>query len=219
MIHARTRVKFCGITQVSEIRAAVALGVDALGFIFAPSPRRLTLRDAASLFAHIPPFVTPIGVFVDPSDELYASVRELLPRMVPQFCGAESPQRCRELARGAYLKVVHVANDTQPAKLCDALDVYKEGLIVFDTQSAGQAGGSGQVFDWSYLPPAPLLGVVAGGLTPDNVAACIRQTRPFAVDVRSGVESEGQKDVIKMAAFLDAVRAADADFFAMGTGA
>lgn len=209
MSSQRTRVKFCGMSDPAEVDAAVALGVDALGFIFAPSPRRLTLSDAMDLIARVPPFVTTVAVFVDPDDELFAAVSAIMPRMLPQFSGNETPLRCADLARGSYLKVVHVDATSTSQALASEIARYPNALPVFDTKVAGRGGGGGQVFDWTLLPPAPLRGVLAGGLRPENVAACIKVTRPFAVDVRSGIERDGRKDYHTMAAFIRNVRDSD----------
>ena len=210
MTISRTRVKFCGMAHPQDIDAAIELGVDALGFIFAPSPRRLSLAVAETLVARVPALVATVAVFVDPDDELYAAVARVMPRMLPQFCGAETPERCAQLARGAYFKVFHIDDasserDTIPQQVAR----YPNALPVFDTKVAGRGGGGGIAFDWSILPPKPLRAVIAGGLNPENVTECIRTTKPFAVDVRSGIELDGRKDYHKMAAFLAAVREGD----------
>ena len=205
-----TRVKFCGMSREEDIDAAVSLGVHALGFIFAPSPRQLQLADARRLIRRVPPFVTTVAVFVDPDDAQYHAVKDLMPNMLPQFCGSETPERCAELAGGAsYLKVFHIHAASDATSLIQEISAYPNSLPVFDTHMQGRGGGSGVAFDWNILPPPSLHGIVAGGLTAENVASCIERTRPYAVDVRSGIEIDGQKSYDRMAAFIAAVRKTD----------
>jgi len=205
----RTRIKFCGMTAPADIAAAVALGVDALGFIFAPSPRRISPEDASRLAQAIPPLVTRVGVFADPDDALYREAATAMPGMLPQFCGDESPERCAELTGGGlYAKVIHVAPDGTIPLSPTILAAYN-GLLIFDTKHGDRAGGSGRSFAWERLPDLARPIVVAGGLRPDTVGACIAATRPYAVDVRSGIECDGRKSFDLMSAFVIAVRAAD----------
>jgi phosphoribosylanthranilate isomerase len=194
-----------------DVELAVAAGVDAVGFIFAPSPRRLSPEDAASLIARVPLLVATVAVFVDPDPELTSAVAAVMPRMLPQFCGSESRECCEGLAPGGYLKVIHIGEASTPERLGEAIAEHPRALPLFDTKLAERAGGGGRVFDWSLVASHAAASMIAGGLRPENVAECIRRLRPFAVDVRSGVERDGRKDRAALAAFLAAVREADAE--------
>ncbi len=202
----RTRVKMCGCTSIDDASLAVEAGADAVGVILAPSPRRVNLTHARAIATSLPPYVSLIGVFVDPtSDELIAAT-SAIPRMRAQFSGHESPALCA-LAGTGYVKVVHV--DEGDGWL-DAVERYP-GVAMLDT-AATVAGGSGVTFRWERVAALAQRRrtIIAGGLTPENVGRCITTVRPFAVDVRSGIESGGVKDHAKMKAFVRAVREADA---------
>ncbi len=197
----------CGCTSAADAALAIEAGADAIGVIFAPSPRRITVRDAQTIAAEIPPYVSVVGVFVDPSlDELIVAT-SAIPRMQVQFSGHESPELCRR-AGVPYLKVFHVDPAGEWERDVDAYD----GVAMLDTAS-DVAGGSGRTFAWERARSLARrrATIVAGGLTPENVADCVRTVRPFAVDVRSGVERSGRKDPEKMRAFVRAVREADAE--------
>lgn len=204
-----TRVKICGITREQDLDAAVAAGADALGFVFyPPSPRYLVQQRAAELVRRAPPFVTTVGLFVDPEPDFVRQTLAAVPLDLLQFQGDESPDFCEQFGR-PYLKVARMRHGLDLIEFARAfasargllLDAYVEGY-----------GGAGQVFDWSLVPgqlPLPIL--LAGGLTAENVGGAIRQLRPWAVDVSSGVEiAKGVKDAAKIAAFIAAVKNADA---------
>lgn len=205
----RTRIKICGITREHDLDAAVNAGADALGFVFyPPSPRHLDLRRAAELVRRVPPFVTRVGLFVNPDKALLAETLAEVDLDLIQFQGDESSAFCEQFGR-PYLKVARMRPGLDLVEFARAfasargllLDAYVEGY-----------GGSGQVFDWSLVPrrlPLPVL--LAGGLTAENVGGAICQLKPWAVDVSSGVESaKGIKDAAKIAAFIAAVKNADA---------
>jgi phosphoribosylanthranilate isomerase len=213
MNNGRTRVKICGMTHAQDVDLAIAAGADAVGFIFAESPRRLTPELAAPLIARVPPFVQTTAVFVDPDPELYAAVAAVMPRMLPQFCGTESAAACRALANGPYLKVFHVNDVTTSSDLLAQLAEHTDALPLFDTKIAGRGGGSGIAFDWSLIENRTGRFAVAGGLNPDSVGECIRRLRPYAVDSRSGVEHEGRKDAARLQAFFAEVRKADREIY------
>ncbi|HUY08884.1 MAG TPA: phosphoribosylanthranilate isomerase [Candidatus Dormibacteraeota bacterium] len=208
----RTRVKICGCTTADEVEAAVAAGADAVGLIFAPSPRRITPEQGALATADVPPDVSVVGVFIDPTPTELEHALAVLPRLMPQFSGSETPQLCRHLGT-RYLKVFAVSGDgkQRAQELSTALDQYPDALPIFETASR-QRGGSGHTFDWSVVRalverrPA----VISGGLNPGNVGECVRRLRPYAVDVRSGVESAAVKDPAKLGDFISAVRRASA---------
>lgn len=205
----RTRIKFCGMTRVEDVQFAAALGVDAVGLIFAPrSPRRLELAQGRLLRAALPPFVTPVALLMDAE---IAHVQAMLQTVKPallQFHGAERPEDCVRYGL-PFLKAVPMAIPEGAAIYAAR---YPDAIgFVFDSHAAGEAGGSGQRFDWSRLPRGigrPLL--LAGGLDPDNVFEAVRSVRPYAVDVSSGIESApGIKDAEKMRRFVAEVKRAD----------
>lgn len=206
------KVKICGCTSVADVAAAVAAGADAVGLIFAPSPRRVTTEQARLATAAVPAGVSVVGVFVDPSPSELERVLAVLPRLTPQFSGSEPPELCRYLGV-PYLKVFPVPTRaaTTEADLAAALERYPEALPIFETASQ-QRGGSGRSFDWSLVSHLVELraAVISGGLDPSNVGECVRQLQPYAVDVRSGVEADGVKDPAKLADFINQVRRAHA---------
>lgn len=202
-------MKICGITRIEDALTAARCGAHAIGLVFyRPSPRFIEPDAAAEIVRALPPFVTPVGLFVDAAE---GEVRESAARSgvrLLQFHGAESADFCARFAL-PYMKAVRVkpgidllqyARDFSGAKAL-LLDAFQEGLH----------GGTGAVFDWSLIPPSlPLPIVLSGGLTPDNVSAAVRRVKPCAVDVSSGVEaSRGMKDPAKIAAFIQGVHDAD----------
>jgi phosphoribosylanthranilate isomerase len=204
----RTRVKFCGMTSAADVSLAVDAGADAVGVILAESARRVALTDLAAIAAAIPPYVSRIGVLADQGPAESEALRAL--GFTLQFNGDESPEICEALAAGSsYVKVFHVnpaAGTLEPGRYAE----YRGALWMFDTKVAGSHGGSGRAFDWSAVTEVARERrvVIAGGLTPETVADCVRAVKPYAVDVRSGIETDGQKDPAKMRAFIDAVRGA-----------
>jgi phosphoribosylanthranilate isomerase len=217
----RTRIKICGLTRAQDVAAAVAAGADALGFVFYErSPRHVTAQQAAGLIAQLPPFVTPVGLFVNASTAQVAAVLAQAPLAMLQFHGDETPQQCADIAaavRLPYMQAVRIGASLPPADLvkceivCRSLSPFFSGLLL-DTLADGY-GGSGKVFDWSLIPEELASRVVlSGGLNAANATDAVRRVRPFAVDVSSGVESaRGIKDSDKIRAFVDAVRAASVD--------
>jgi phosphoribosylanthranilate isomerase len=200
----RVRVKICGVTRAEDALAAVRLGADALGFNFWPgSKRHITAAAARGIIARLPPFVTPVGVFVN---QLEGEMRALAAEtgiQVFQLHGDEPPELCARLP----LPVVKAIPVDQVRALSRLLS-YEVSAFLLDTPSRGY-GGSGEPFDWSLAEGvsevAPV--ILAGGLTPENVAAAVRAVRPYAVDVASGVESSpGVKDMARMSRFFAAVR-------------
>lgn len=188
-----TRVKICGIKSMEAAHAAVEAGAHALGFVFAPSSRRINPELAREIILTLPPFVSKVGVFVN---EPRYSVEELgvfCKLDVLQFHGDESPEYCR---RWSYqtLKAFAVGTDWDPA----VLEQYTEvNSFLLDTKVAGKQGGTGQTFDWTRAIEAKACGkplILAGGINPQNVRQAISQVHPYAVDVSSGVELNGEKD-------------------------
>lgn len=205
----RTRVKICGITREQDLDAAVMAGADALGFVFYPqSPRYLDLRRAADLVRRVPPFVTRIGLFVNPDPAVLAETLAVVPIDLIQFQGDEEPAFCEQFAR-PYLKVARMRPGLDLLEFARAYPSARGLLLDAYVESYG---GAGRMFDWSLVPKALSLPiVVAGGLTAENVGTAIRELRPWGVDVSSGVEvAKGIKDAAKIAAFIAAVKNADA---------
>ncbi|MBW5798811.1 phosphoribosylanthranilate isomerase [Halomonas elongata] len=204
----RTRVKFCGLTRPEDVDAAVALGADALGFVLWPgSKRAIELDRLAELAARVPAFVARVGLFVDPEPEWVARAAEHLDLL--QFHGDESPSRCAASGR-PWIKALRMRDDLDLEVA--ARDYEGARALLLDAYRPGMPGGTGETFDWSRIPATLAKPVIlAGGLTPANVAEAIATVAPFAVDVSGGIEAApGRKDVAAMTAFLDAVRLADA---------
>ncbi len=205
-------MKICGCASIADVEAAVEAGADAVGLIFAESPRRVTLADARAVARSVPGFVSVVGVMVNPQPAFVADVLAL--GCVPQFSGDETPEFCTTAAAGGrYLKALHFARYLvhTAADAAAAAARYPDADLLFDSRSAGLYGGTGKTFNWPLVEEVARKRriIMSGGLVPENVAACVRTVRPFAVDVRSGVETHGEKDRAKMRAFVDAVRETD----------
>ena len=216
----RTRIKICGLTRPEDVRAAIAAGADALGFVFyPPSPRYVTPARAAELCAGLPPFVVATGLFVNASAQQVAEAARAVPLAMLQFHGDESPAGSAALAAAArlpFLQVFRVKPDTSGADLLECERAYRAASPLFsglllDT-FVDAYGGAGKVFDWSLVPEelAPRV-VLSGGLNVHNATEAVLRVRPYAVDISSGVEaSKGIKDGHKIGAFSAAIRVADA---------
>ena len=205
---ARTRIKICGVSRPEDVTAAVDAGADAVGFVFHPgSPRYLTAEKAGVLAAALPPYVTPVGLFVNAVPATIAAAVAVIPALVLQFHGDETPEECAA-ARRPYLRAARMAPGFDLLDFARRFD-EAQGLLLDAHVEA--YGGSGKVFDWSLVPRAvPHRLVLSGGLHAGNVGSGIRELRPWAVDVSSGVESaRGVKDAAAIHAFCDAVREAD----------
>lgn len=197
-----TRVKICGITSVADAQTAVNAGAEAIGLVFyAPSPRAVTIEQAREIAASVGPFVTVVGLFVN-ADESY--VRDVLANVglhLLQFHGDESPEFCESFHR-PYMKAIRMRPELD---LTDALDKYASATaILLDAYRPGVPGGTGETFDWQRVPKQSLRPIVlAGGLTPENVASAIQATHVYGVDVSGGVESApGKKDSQKVEQFI-----------------
>lgn len=201
----RTRVKFCGITQLSDALEAVRLGVDALGFVFYPnSPRNIEIGKAAEIMEQLPAFVSCVGLFVDASEEFVQQVLQSTPIDTLQFHGNESAEECHRYG-WPYLKAIRMKPDVN---IESAANEYSSAsALLLDTYSQGTPGGTGETFDWERIPSSvskPI--ILAGGLKIDNVANAIQTVKPYAVDVSGGIEKrKGIKDAAKMAAFIKEV--------------
>jgi len=201
----RTRVKICGITNREDALDAVRHGADAIGLVFyPPSPRAVTVAQAAAAVTDLPPFVTVVGLFVNAGRAAIAEVLRGVRVDLLQFHGDEPPEDCAGHGR-PYIKAVRMRDGTdlaaERARFADA------SALLVDTYQADAPGGTGKAFDWSLIPPALAPGLIlAGGLTPGNVSEAVRRVRPYAVDVSGGVEREkGRKDPGKIAAFMRGV--------------
>jgi phosphoribosylanthranilate isomerase len=205
----RTRVKICGLTRVGDAEAAAACGADAIGLVFyAKSPRAVDIPTAQTLVAALPPFVTTVGLFVDPPEDLVEEVLAAVPLDLLQFHGDEAPEFCAAFGR-PWLKALRVRPGIDLDREAQRY-VNATGLLL-DAYRAGVPGGTGETFDWALIPSVLRSRIVlAGGLTADNVADAIVQVRPYAVDVSGGVEAaKGIKDRDKIEAFMNGVRDGD----------
>ena len=200
------RIKICGITRIEDALAAAHLGADAIGLVFYPgSPRAVTPEQARAIIDALPPFVVPVGLFVNAGVETVRDTLAAAPLQLLQFHGEETPDFCAAFGR-PFLRAVRVRPGTDLLQYAREFHAAK-GLLL-DAWVEGVHGGTGATFDWSLIPrdlPAPV--VLSGGLNPDNVEQAVRRVRPWAVDVSSGVESaKGIKDAAKIEAFINGVR-------------
>lgn len=201
----RTRVKICGITQKSDALACVEAGADAIGLVFyESSPRAVTIEQAIEIVSALPAFVTTVGLFVDANTDQVNEISNKVQLDCLQFHGNETAAYCEQFAR-AYIKAIRMQPETDLN--ANASEYVSARALLLDTYVKDTPGGTGQAFDWSLVPEhcdKPI--ILAGGLTPDNVAEAIKQVRPYAVDVSGGVEkSKGVKDVDKIKQFINAV--------------
>jgi len=205
----RTRVKICGITKPEDGVRAARLGADAIGMVFyEASSRFVTVEQARKIAAALPPFVTTVGLFVNAAE---SEIRRILVQFsldLLQFHGNESPEECEKYDK-PYIKAIHMKEGVD---LLSAEKQYRgaSGLLL-DTYKEGHPGGTGERFDWKMVPDEITKPVIlAGGLTPENVAVAVNKIKPYSVDVNSSVESEkGIKDLGKVGKFIQAVRLAD----------
>jgi phosphoribosylanthranilate isomerase len=202
------RIKICGITNREDALLAAALGADALGFIFyPPSPRAVAPDTARKIIDQLPPFVAAVGVFVDEAADTVREVAAWVSLDWVQLHGRETPEYCRNLGR-RVIKGFRIRDDHSLPELAPYRGVV-QGMLL-DTYKKGQVGGTGESFDWRLARLAAPYGpiILAGGLTPENVAQAITAAQPRAVDVASGVEAApGKKDPDKLKSFFEAVRA------------
>jgi phosphoribosylanthranilate isomerase len=206
---ARTRVKICGLRRPSEVRVAIEAGADAIGLVFyEKSSRYVSVDDAARLVQDLPPFVVPVGLFVNAPRALVQRACLMIPQLQLQFHGDETALMCESYGR-PYLRAARM--DAQFDLLDFSARFASAQALLLDAKVEGYGGG-GKVFDWSLIPPnVPSPVVLSGGLNPANVVEGVLRVRPWAVDVSSGVESsQGIKDPELIRRFCEAVREADA---------
>src|ERR1700730_9804235 len=205
-----TRVKICGITTWDDARLSIDLGASALGCSFYPlSPRAISPADAWKIIRRLPPFVEAVGVFVNWPPRVVVALARALRLHTVQLHGAESPEEVATLARTLrVIKAVQVKRGFRPA----SLSRYRRADgILLDGFARGLHGGTGRTLDWKLARTARRYGriILAGGLTPENIAEAIRVAEPYAVDVASGVEARpGRKDHARLRALFAAVETA-----------
>ena len=204
----RTRVKICGITRVADALDAIALGADALGFVFyAPSPRAVSAQTVQNIVAQLPPFVSTVGLFVDATPQEVQSVLAQVPLSLLQFHGDETNDYCQQFGV-PWIKALRMEPDSDIlAKIAQYPNA--QGILL-DAWHPHLKGGTGQTFDWRHWPHSNNKALIlAGGLTPENVTEAIHFTKPYAVDVSGGVEaSKGIKEFTLLQAFMAGVNAA-----------
>lgn len=189
------KVKICGITNFDDADMAAKLGADALGFIFAPSPRNISPEEARDIIKKLPPFVTTVAVFVNEDEKVIKETIDYCGIDIVQLHGDESPEMCKNFMPDT-IKAFRVKDES----IIEDMMVYKDSVKAFllDTYSDKKAGGTGKVFDWDIACKIKLLDVpviLAGGLGPANIEKALKRVKPYAVDVNSGIESSpGKKD-------------------------
>jgi len=209
----KTRVKICGITRVEDALHVCQAGGDAIGLVFySKSTRNVTIQQANDICMALPPFVTSVGLFMDASEEFVHSVLASVPLDLLQFHGSETPEYCASFDR-PYIKAVAMKNRSS-AEFIEVANQYKDAKgILVDSHATGEAGGTGETFDWGDVPksyPKPI--ILAGGLEPNNIARAIKQTDVYAMDLSSGVESApGIKDKQLINQLMNEVRRAEYD--------
>jgi phosphoribosylanthranilate isomerase len=197
------RVKICGVTSPAIARAAAAAGADAIGLVFAPSRRQVSVEEARAIAAALPPFVTKVGVFVDAEPRRIRAIADAVRLDAVQLHGGEPPAAAAALGL-PVIKAVRMRD----AAAVEALRAYRVAAFLLDSFEPDLAGGTGKPFDWTLAAglaaPAPI--ILAGGLTAENVEQALEVVRPYGVDVSSGVETEGRKDPVKIREFIARVR-------------
>ncbi len=202
-----TWIKICGMTNLQDALQAAALGVDALGFIFAPSPRKIDPSGAREIISSLPPSVEKVGVFVNEDLGEVKRIADLCGLDALQFHGRETPEYCRQ----ASLRVIKAVR-MKDSKSLREIQMYPFAAILLDTYSAARAGGTGKTFSWEWAREARRKGdfILSGGLDPGNIYRAIHLLHPMGVDVCSGVERvPGRKDLFRMMKFVKEARRAD----------
>jgi phosphoribosylanthranilate isomerase len=201
------KIKICGITNLDDALYATECGADSLGFNFyKKSPRYIDPQKAAEIIAQLPPFVMPVGIFVNEHEDRIREIQHMTCMQAIQFHGDESPEFCQRFG-GRVIKAFQI-KDKESLK---AMAHYRVGAFLLDSYRDGMRGGTGVSFDWHLAVVAKTFGkiILAGGLTPENVAEAVKLVQPYAVDVAGGVEKEkGMKDHAKIKKFIAEVRRA-----------
>lgn len=188
----RARVKICGITRIEDALACAQAGVDAIGLVFyQPSPRNVSVEKAQEIVAALPPFVSVVGLFVNASASELAGINAQVNLDMIQFHGDETPAFCASKSPKPWIKALAMQADLEVEKTAGAYMQAGAQGILLDAYVKGVRGGTGMAFDWARFPKSQEIPyILAGGLTPENVREAITQTRPWAVDLSSGVELE-----------------------------
>ena len=210
MIPERTRVKICGIREPEHARIAAEAGADAIGLNFyGPSPRYVEIAQAAAVVAALPPYVMAVGLFVDASELEVRRVLDSVRLDLLQFQGDEPAGFCERFGV-PYVRAVRMEQGTDLVEYAGRFSRAK--ALLLDAHVPGQPGGTGRTFDWRGIPrDLPIPVILSGGLTVENVARAVREVKPWAVDVSSGVETgRGSKDPRKIVDFIRSVRLEDA---------
>lgn len=200
------RIKICGITRKEDAFKAVDLGADALGFVFAPSPRKISPPEAKEIIKSLPPFVSTVGVFVEEKKEKVREIADFCGLSLLQFHGEEPPAFCLSFP-WRVIKAFQVKDESILKKI-----LLYQGVsgILLDAYSPKRRGGTGKTFSWEIARKAKSFGIpliLSGGLTPSNVGRAIKEVMPYGVDVSSGVEKrEGIKDPKKLKSFIREVK-------------
>lgn len=200
------RVKICGIRTWEEAKMAVDAGVHALGFVFAPSPRRINPETAREIILRLPPFVTPVGVFVNQPRYEVQEIASFCSLQALQFHGDEDPAYCRRWPGYRVIKALRVGENFD----LGAAGSYQVDAILLDTYAAGKYGGTGESFNWDIaVAVRERVGclILAGGLNAGNIRLALEKVRPYAVDVSSGVEEGGAKSRTRIEEFMGQVMA------------
>ena len=202
-----TRVKICGITNREDALLAIEMGADALGFIFAESPRRITPINAKAIIHNLPPLVKTVGVFVNEEPAGIKEIKSLCGLDLIQLHGDESSEICRELMPHS-IKTFRIQNETDLKNIKRYQGTVR--AILLDTFQEGKAGGTGKTFDWSLAVKAKETGlpiILAGGLGPENIQEAIATVKPYALDINSGIEERpGKKDPILMKQLMEKIK-------------
>ncbi len=205
------RIKICGITNIEDALLASTLGADAIGFVFAESPRRIDVEVGEKITSSLPLFVCRVGVFVNEDEKMVKNIASTCGLDVLQFHGSESPHYCGCFSQ-RVIKALRVKNFGD----LDTLRKYDVDAFLLDTFTEKSYGGTGKTFNWEIAKKAKDFGksiILSGGLNPKNVTRAINSVQPYAVDVSSGVEERpGKKDPGKIRSFIEACRAVSTDF-------
>jgi len=195
------RVKICGMTRSADVQAAIRAGADALGFVFASRSKRVLDKSvAAELVSQVPAFISRVGLFMDQDSLEVVNILEQVPLNLLQFHGNEDADYCRQFGL-PYIKAVSMVSGQAVVRAVN--DYSDAAALLLDSHAPGGVGGTGAVFNWSLIPAVSLPIVLAGGLTPGNVRQAVKQVKPWAVDVSSGVEdSPGNKNEELMRVFI-----------------
>lgn len=194
-----TRVKICGIKNIADGLVAARAGADAIGLVFANSPRKIDVETARAICASLPPFISRVGVFVNEDGAVVNEIAASCGLTALQFHGDEDAQYCRQFSL-PVLKSISV----RTAQDLSGIEEFPAAAFVLDTYHPIFRGGTGETFDWSLLDKRPNVPIIlAGGLSPENLAEAINRVKPYGVDVSSGVETDGEKDQRLIQAFIE----------------